>query len=60
MTSTKRFDDERIVKIYKKHNVTPAKVFLRWLLQHDIVVIPKSANPGRIAQNIDLWSFELD
>lgn len=33
---------------------TPAQVVLRWHLQHDVVAIPKSADPARIAQNADL------
>jgi 2,5-diketo-D-gluconate reductase A len=38
---------------------TPAQVILRWHLQHGIVSIPKSANPGRIRSNADLGGFEL-
>jgi len=32
---------------------------LRWHLEHDVTVIPKSASPGRIAANIDLAGFRL-
>ena len=48
MTQTRKFGDERLQKIAKKHNVTPAKVLLRFPLQHGFVVIPKSTNEGRI------------
>jgi diketogulonate reductase-like aldo/keto reductase len=42
------------------HGVTPAQVVLRWHLEHEIVVIPKSADPGRMAANLDLFGFSLD
>lgn len=41
-------------------DVTPAQVVLRWHLQRGLVTIPKSQNPGRIAQNLDVFGFELD
>ena len=41
------------------HDVSPAQVVLRWHLEHEIVTIPKSADPGRIAANIDLLGFSL-
>ena len=43
-----------IVDIADRVRRTPAQVILRWHLHHDTVVIPKSADPGRIAQNADL------
>ena len=41
------------------HGVTPAQVVLRWHIEHEITVIPKSAKPDRIAANIDLFGFSL-
>jgi 2,5-diketo-D-gluconate reductase A len=38
---------------------TPAQVIIRWHLQHQIVVIPKSVNPERIRSNADVGGFEL-
>ena len=38
---------------------TPAQVMLRWGVQHGRSVIPKSTRPGRIAENIDVFNFEL-
>jgi 2,5-diketo-D-gluconate reductase A len=45
--------------IAKDHGVTPAQVVLRWHLQHDIVVIPKSATPERIDENLNVYGFQL-
>ncbi|MET7312697.1 aldo/keto reductase [Streptomyces sp. NPDC005571] len=41
------------------HGKSAAQVVLRWLIQRDIVTIPKSVNPDRMAQNIDVFDFHL-
>ncbi|OIJ68332.1 aldo/keto reductase [Streptomyces mangrovisoli] len=41
------------------HGKSVAQVVLRWLIQRDIVTIPKSVNPDRMAQNIDVFDFQL-
>jgi 2,5-diketo-D-gluconate reductase A len=41
------------------HGVTPAQVVLRWHVDHQIPVIPKSATRERIAENLDLFGFSL-
>lgn len=46
--------------IAKKHNRTAAQVLLRHLIQNGICAIPKSTNPARLKQNIDIFGFELD
>ncbi|MFJ5231154.1 aldo/keto reductase [Kitasatospora sp. NPDC088391] len=46
-------------KIGEAHGKSVAQVVLRWLIQRDIVTIPKSVNPDRMAQNIDVFDFAL-
>lgn len=52
-------NDETIVKIAEKHNVSSAQVILRWNLQKGVVVIPGSSNPEHIKENTEIYHFEL-
>jgi len=52
-------EEEAIVAIAEAHGKTAAQVVLRWHLQLDNVVIPKSVTPERIRANFDLFDFEL-
>ena len=49
-----------ILNLAKKHNKSPAQVILRWLLQRNLVVIPKSVNAGRIEENSKIFDFTLN
>jgi 2,5-diketo-D-gluconate reductase A len=42
------------------HGKTPAQVMLRWHMQEGIIAIPKTNTPARMAQNIDIFDFQLD
>ena len=48
-----------VVALAEKYGKTPAQVTLRWHIQNGVVAIPKSVNPARIAENIDVLDFEL-
>jgi 2,5-diketo-D-gluconate reductase A len=52
--------DRTLVAIAEGHGVTVPQVILRWHLEHGFVAIPKSADPGRIAENFDVFGFSLD
>jgi 2,5-diketo-D-gluconate reductase A len=51
--------DPRLARIAEEYRVTPAQVVLRWHIEHRIIAIPKSINPERIAENADIFGFEL-
>jgi len=56
---TTNLSDEVLTRIAAAHDVDPARVVLRWHLQHEIVVIPKSVTPERIDRNARLGDFTL-
>ncbi|WP_394195064.1 aldo/keto reductase [Microbacterium foliorum] len=51
--------DRSVVEIAERHERTPAQIVLRWHLQQGRIVIPKSVTPARIAENLDVFGFEL-
>ncbi|MGG5170679.1 aldo/keto reductase [Pseudarthrobacter sp. J1738] len=53
-------EDPTLASIADKHGKSAAQVMLRWHLQEGRSAIPKSTNPARIAQNFDVFGFELD
>ncbi|AEN13308.1 MULTISPECIES: aldo/keto reductase [unclassified Streptomyces] len=53
------FTDPRLSKIADGHGKSVAQVVLRWLVQRGVVVIPKSVRAERMAENLDLFDFEL-
>ncbi|WP_238650459.1 aldo/keto reductase [Paenibacillus piscarius] len=53
------FSNEVLSGIAAKHNKSVAQVVLRWLIQRDIVAIPKSVRKERIAENFDIFDFAL-
>ncbi len=52
-------EDATIANIATVHDKTPAQVMLRWHLQQGRSAIPKSTRPQRIAENFDVFDFEL-
>lgn len=51
--------DETIQEIASMRGKTPAQIILRWHLQTGVIVIPKSATPSRMKENLSLFDFEL-
>lgn len=50
---------EIVLNLAKKYNKSPAQVILRWLIQRDVIIIPKSANPSRLAENLNVKCFSF-
>ncbi|WP_044398527.1 aldo/keto reductase [Lacinutrix sp. Hel_I_90] len=55
----KVFGNDVLEKIAKKHHKTVAQVCLKWIIQHQVIVIPKSKSPKRIEENSNLFDFKL-
>jgi len=53
------FGNEALASIAAKHNKSVAQVVLRWLVQREVVAIPKSVRKERIVENFDIFDFEL-
>src|SRR3954453_11976476 len=56
---TSTLEDPVIAQVAEAHGKTPAQTMLRWGLQHGRSVIPKSVTAQRIAENFDVFDFEL-
>ncbi|MGN1023915.1 MAG: aldo/keto reductase [Lachnospiraceae bacterium] len=54
------FTDPILTKIGKKYGKSAAQVALRWNIDRGVCVIPKSVHKERMAQNLDIWDFQLD
>lgn len=52
--------DTGLLEIAKKHKKSVAQIILRWHLQNNLIVIPKSVTPARIKENIEVFDFALD
>lgn len=49
-----------INEIAEKHGKSPAQIIIRWNIDNDVVVIPKSVTPERIEENLNVYDFSLD
>jgi len=56
----KKFNDPVIATLAKKYGKTPAQIILRWNIQLGVSTIPKSSNPKRIEENINIFDFQLE
>ena len=54
------FHNEVLTQVSQKHGKSVAQVILRWLTQREVVVIPKSVRKERMAENFNIFDFDLD
>lgn len=52
-------DDPTLQEIARAHGKTPGQVTLRWLIQQEVIAIPRTAKETRAAENFDIFDFEL-
>ncbi|WP_292944217.1 aldo/keto reductase [Olleya sp. UBA1516] len=55
----KVFENQTLNDIAKTHQKSVSQICLRWIIQHNVVIIPKSNSPERIEENINIFDFEL-
>ncbi|TET90714.1 MAG: aldo/keto reductase [Methanomassiliicoccales archaeon] len=59
LTKGHRLNDPNLAEIALNYSKTPAQILIRWVLQRDIIVIPKSSRKERIYENADVFDFEI-
>jgi methylglyoxal/glyoxal reductase len=60
LTRGKRLNHPTVVEIAKKYGKTQSQILIRWSLQHDVIVIPKSIHEARIKENSQVFDFQLE
>lgn len=60
LTRSKRINDKTLLPISQKYKKSNAQVLIRWAIQHELVVIPKSVHKERIIENANVFDFTLD
>ena len=51
---------KNIDRITNKYNKTPAQIALRWLIQQEVIAIPKTSSEKHLRENLNIFDFELD
>ena len=59
LSRAKRLNNPVIQEVAKAHGATPAQIHVRWSVQHGYVPLPKSVRTERVAENIDVFKFEI-
>jgi diketogulonate reductase-like aldo/keto reductase len=59
LTKGRKLKDPDLIEIGNKYSKSPAQILIRWALQHQLIVLPKSSNEQRIRENADVFDFAL-
>ncbi len=60
LTRGKKFDDPRLAQLAAAYSKTPAQILIRWALDHEFAVIPKSLRAERIRENAAVFDFSME
>ncbi len=60
LTRAKRLNQSNIIEMAKKYGKAPSQILIRWSLQHDVVVIPRSIHESRIKENSQVFDFHVE
>lgn len=60
LTRTRRLGDERLAELAAEYDRTPAQLLIRWNLELGVVPLPKANRWDHLAENLDVFDFELD
>ena len=59
LTKGQMLDDPRLAEIAQKYSKSVAQILIRWTLQKEVIVIPKSARKDRVRENAEVFDFEI-
>jgi diketogulonate reductase-like aldo/keto reductase len=60
LARTTYFEDEVVRELAESYGKSPAQVGLRWAVEKDAAVLPRSGSPAHVRENVDLFDWELD
>ncbi len=59
LTRGRKLNDSKLVKIAKRYDKSPAQILIRWALDHNFIVLPKSSHKERIIENVNVFDFSI-
>ncbi|QLC33237.1 aldo/keto reductase [Halarchaeum sp. CBA1220] len=60
LARTEVFGDDVVQDLAEKYDKSPAQIVLKWAIEDDVAVLPKSSSPEHVRQNLELFDWELD
>jgi len=60
LARTEIFEDDTVQELAEQYDKSPAQIVLKWAVENDVVVLPKSSAPEHVRQNRDLFDWDLE